>query len=140
MLIELYHPDKVASVTGDATAFAFRQPVSLYQYAFELANLMKFQNYAVLLTMHWIDPAFTPRASEASVQIDSAFEHAREAAFSAVSNIGGTYINYLDEDSRVGASKTRSKFGPNYLRLVEIKQKYDPDRVFGKVSIQSNWS
>lgn len=84
--------------------------------------------------MHWTDPTFTPRASEASIQIDTAFEHTREAAFSAASNIGGTYINYLDEDSRVGASKTQSKFGPNYVRLVEIKQKYDPERVFGKVS------
>ncbi|KAF8600287.1 FAD-binding domain-containing protein [Ceratobasidium sp. AG-I] len=115
VLIELYHPDRVASVTSDATAFAFRQP-----------------NYAVLLTMHWIDPAFTPQASKASVQIDTTFEHTRDAAFSAASNMGGTYINYLDEDSRAGASKTQSKFGPNYVRLVEIKQKYDPQRVFGK--------
>lgn len=84
--------------------------------------------------MHWIDPAFTPQASVASVQIDDAFEQARAAAFSAAANIGGTYINYLDEDSRIGASKTQSKFGPNYPRLVEAKQKYDPELVFGKVS------
>lgn len=83
--------------------------------------------------MHWVDPAFTPRASEASIQIDTAFEHARKAAFPPMSNIGGTYINYLDEDSRVGASQTKSKFGSNYARLVEIKQKYDPELVFGKV-------
>ena len=84
--------------------------------------------------MHWVDPAFGTRASEASVQIDNAFEEARKAVFSAASNIGGTYINYLDEDSRVGANKTKTKFGPNYARLVEIKQKYDPELVFGKVS------
>ncbi|KAG8716211.1 hypothetical protein FRC09_015973 [Ceratobasidium sp. 395] len=115
ILIELYHPDKSASVPNTATAFAFRQP-----------------NYAVLLTMHWTDPSFTPRASAASIQIDDAFEKARALAFSPAKNVGGAYINYLDEESRVGATKTQTKFGPNYARLVEAKLKYDPDRVFGK--------
>ncbi|KAG8711395.1 hypothetical protein FRC09_020634 [Ceratobasidium sp. 395] len=115
VLIELYHPDKSASVPNTATAFAFRQP-----------------NYAVLLTMHWSDPSFTPRASAASIQIDDAFEKARALAFSPAKNVGGAYINYLDEESRVGATKTQTKFGPNYARLVEAKLKYDPDRVFGK--------
>ncbi|KAG8768388.1 hypothetical protein FRC12_005596 [Ceratobasidium sp. 428] len=115
ILIELYHPDKSASVPNTATAFAFRQP-----------------NYAVLLTMHWTDPSFTPRASAASIQIDDAFEKARALAFSPAKNVGGAYINYLDEESRVGATKTQTKFGPNYARLVEAKLKYDPDRIFGK--------
>ncbi|KAG8771772.1 hypothetical protein FRC12_003416 [Ceratobasidium sp. 428] len=115
VLIELYHPDKSASVPNTATAFAFRQP-----------------NYAVLLTMHWSDPSFTPQASAASIQIDDAFEKARALAFSPAKNVGGAYINYLDEESRVGATKTQTKFGPNYARLVEAKLKYDPDRVFGK--------
>ncbi|QRV92179.1 FAD-binding domain protein [Ceratobasidium sp. AG-Ba] len=115
ILIELYHPDKVASIPATATAFASRLP-----------------NYAVLMTIHWSDPSFTPRASTASVQVDEAFKKARALAFSAAQNVGEAYVNYLDEDSRAGASKARIKFGPNYTRLVEAKLKYDPERVFGK--------
>ncbi|KAG8720705.1 hypothetical protein FRC08_018404 [Ceratobasidium sp. 394] len=115
VLIELYHPDKFASVPHTDTAFASRQP-----------------NYAVLLTMHWTDPSFTSRASAASIQIDNAFENARALAFSPAKNVGGAYVNYLDEESQVGVNKTRSKFGPNYARLVEVKVKYDPEGVFGK--------
>ncbi|KAG9095253.1 hypothetical protein FS749_010791 [Ceratobasidium sp. UAMH 11750] len=115
VLIELYHPDKFASVPHTDTAFAFRQP-----------------NFAVLLTMHWTDPSFTSRASAASIQIDNAFENARALAFSPAKNVGGAYVNYLDEESQVGVNKTRSKFGPNYARLVEVKVKYDPEGVFGK--------
>ncbi|KAG8737829.1 hypothetical protein FRC10_007756 [Ceratobasidium sp. 414] len=117
VLIELYHPDKPASIPHTDTAFAFRQP-----------------NYAVLLTMHWVDPSFSSQASAASIQIDDAFEKARALAFSPAKNVGGAYLNYLDEESRVGVSKTQSKFGPNYARLVEVKLKYDPEGLFGKAS------
>ncbi|KAG9091596.1 hypothetical protein FRC06_000498, partial [Ceratobasidium sp. 370] len=115
VLIELYHPNKSASIPHTDTAFAFRQP-----------------NYAVLLTMHWVDPSFSSRASAASIRIDDAFEKARALTFSPAKYVGGAYVNYLDEESRVGMSKTRSKFGPNYARLVEVKLKYDPEGVFGK--------
>jgi hypothetical protein len=84
--------------------------------------------------MHWSDPLFTRTASAAAAQIDTAFNETRAALFSAANDIGGAYINYLDEESQAGANKTRSNFGPTYARLVEVKQKYDPERVFGKVS------
>ena len=39
----------------------------------------------------------------------------------------GVYVNHLDADDRgrIGAA-----YGPNYQRLVALKQKYDPDNVF----------
>lgn len=41
---------------------------------------------------------------------------------------GGTYINFLTEDE--GDERTRSAFGKNYPRLVEVKTKWDPDNLF----------
>jgi FAD/FMN-containing dehydrogenase len=38
------------------------------------------------------------------------------------------YVNYLDEDDTGDA--VRAAYGPNYERLVEIKQRYDPENVF----------
>lgn len=41
--------------------------------------------------------------------------------------MGGVYVNFMtqDETDRIG-----SAYGPNYDRLVQIKQKYDPDNLF----------
>jgi hypothetical protein len=38
----------------------------------------------------------------------------------------GTYINMLDD----GDDRLRASYGPNYERLVALKNKYDPDNVF----------
>ncbi len=39
----------------------------------------------------------------------------------------GTYINYLSDGSQQGV---RASYGPNYPRLVQLKDKYDPTNVF----------
>lgn len=41
---------------------------------------------------------------------------------------GGTYINFLTEDE--GTDRTRDAYGDNYDRLVDVKQKWDPDNFF----------
>ena len=38
------------------------------------------------------------------------------------------YVNYLDADDTGDA--VRAAYGPNYTRLAELKQKYDPENVF----------
>ena len=40
----------------------------------------------------------------------------------------GRYVNYLDQDETADAAA--AAYGPNYLRLRELKTKYDPDNVF----------
>lgn len=41
---------------------------------------------------------------------------------------GGTYINFQTADE--GEDRIRETYGPNFKRLVEIKQKYDPENLF----------
>jgi hypothetical protein len=39
----------------------------------------------------------------------------------------GVYVNHLDVDD---ARRVGQAYGPNYERLVSLKQKYDPDNFF----------
>jgi hypothetical protein len=39
----------------------------------------------------------------------------------------GVYVNHLDDDDK---SRVALAYGPNYERLVSLKQKYDPDNFF----------
>jgi hypothetical protein len=41
---------------------------------------------------------------------------------------GGAYINYIDPDLRTGYRA--AYYGSNAARLVTVRKKYDPDRVF----------
>ena len=41
---------------------------------------------------------------------------------------GGSYVNFLDSDD--GEDRVKSTYGPNYARLVQIKDKYDPNNFF----------
>jgi FAD/FMN-containing dehydrogenase len=41
---------------------------------------------------------------------------------------GGVYVNFLDQDE--GASRVRAAYGPNYERLLSLKQHYDPTNFF----------
>ena len=40
---------------------------------------------------------------------------------------GGVYVNYLGEE---GADRIKAAYGPNYNRLVALKNKYDPTNFF----------
>ena len=40
---------------------------------------------------------------------------------------GGVYVNYLSQE---GAERVREAYGPNYERLVALKNKYDPENFF----------
>jgi FAD/FMN-containing dehydrogenase len=75
--------------------------------------------YDLLITSVWMDPSSN----------DENIAWARET-YSAMEPYlaDRRYINYLDQDE--GAEAARSAFGPNFARLAEVKEKYDPDNVF----------
>ncbi len=43
---------------------------------------------------------------------------------------GGVYVNYLGQEVEEGADRLRAAYGPNYERLVALKNKYDPTNFF----------
>ena len=56
---------------------------------------------------------------------------AREAyAAMAPHFASGRYVNYLNADEVSDGSSVSAAFGPNWKRLREVKQRYDPDNVF----------
>ena len=67
----------------------------------------------------WIDPALDESAiAETRACYD------RVAKYSD----GTVYLNYLDRDE---AARAEAGFGANYTRLCEIKNRYDPENLFG---------
>jgi hypothetical protein len=42
-------------------------------------------------------------------------------------SVGGVYVNYLSQE---GQDRVREAYGPNYERLVALKNKYDPTNFF----------
>ena len=40
---------------------------------------------------------------------------------------GSAYVNFMPDDE---ADRIETAYGPNYARLAEMKQRYDPDNVF----------
>jgi hypothetical protein len=42
----------------------------------------------------------------------------------------GVYVNYLSERGLEGENRVRAAYGPNYDRLVALKQQYDPENRF----------
>jgi FAD/FMN-containing dehydrogenase len=79
------------------------------------------EGYNFLAISEWMDPATT----------DDNVAWAREA-FSAMQPFTANqlrYMNYLDEDDML-ADPARAAYGPNYERLVQVKNAYDPDNLF----------
>jgi FAD/FMN-containing dehydrogenase len=74
--------------------------------------------YNFSVTSAWIDPADT----EKNVRWTREFWNAMEPFMAP-----GVYVNYLEVE---GDPLARSAFGPNYDRLVELKNKYDPTNFF----------
>jgi FAD/FMN-containing dehydrogenase len=93
----------VARVPVDATAVPHRQA-----------------GYNFLITSVWYDPT----ASDENVAWT-------RAAFADLEPFTEqrAYSNYLDADE-VRGDPVRAAFGPNYARLVEVKNAYDPENVF----------
>jgi FAD/FMN-containing dehydrogenase len=93
----------VVRVPVDATAVPLREP-----------------GYNFLITSVWLDPAAT---DENVAWTRAAF--ADLEPFTAQRR----YSNYLAADE-MGDDPVRAAFGPNYDRLVEVKNAYDPENVF----------
>ena len=79
------------------------------------------RNVEFVMNVHtrWSDPGQDQKCiAWARKLYDAAAPHAT----------GGVYVNFMPEDEaqrvKVGA------YGPNYERLVKMKQKYDPENVF----------
>jgi hypothetical protein len=84
--------------------------------------------------IRWADPAFGPNALAASRSIDAAFVQTRAKHFAPELVGQGGYTNYLDEEARASSKEVSyRRFGSNYPKLVEVKSKYDPENMFGKV-------
>jgi FAD/FMN-containing dehydrogenase len=77
------------------------------------------EGYNVLIPSVWTDPADT----EGNVAWTRAAFAALEPYFRK-----GRWLNYFDDDEPTSA--IREAYGPNYERLVDVKQRYDPENVF----------
>jgi FAD/FMN-containing dehydrogenase len=89
-------------VASDATAYAHRD------LPFDLVILSS-----------WTDPAETDRNITWTRGLYDAVRPHTGA---------GVYVNDLDRDE--GQERVREAYGANYARLVEVKQRWDPDNVF----------
>jgi FAD/FMN-containing dehydrogenase len=48
-------------------------------------------------------------------------------AAAAAHAAGSVYVNFLTQDE---SARIHEAYGPNYQRLLDIKQRYDPDNLF----------
>jgi FAD/FMN-containing dehydrogenase len=103
IVLEHFH-GAVTRVPVDATAVPYRS-----------------EGYDLLIVGEWMDPATT----------DDNVAWTREA-FAAMQPFTANqlrYVNYLDADD-TGDDPVRAAYGPNYDRLVQVKNAYDPDNLF----------
>ena len=100
MVIEHFH-GLVTRIPATATAYPHREP-----------------GYNLVLIAEWIDP----RDDDANIA------WARDT-FAALAPYmaEAAYVNYLDHDD---TDRVRIAYGPNWDRLVSLKQRYDPDNLF----------
>jgi FAD/FMN-containing dehydrogenase len=100
--VHLYPIDgAVHRIAADGTAWAYRDA-----------------KWSVVIAGIDPDPASAPRLKEWATRFWEAV-HPHSA--------GGAYINFMMEE---GDERVRATYGGNYDRLVEIKNKYDPDNLF----------
>jgi FAD/FMN-containing dehydrogenase len=100
MVIEHFH-GHVTRIPATATAYPHREP-----------------GYNLVLTGQWLDPSDD---AENIAWVKTTFAalapHMADAA----------YVNYLGDDD---GDRVRAAYGPNWERLVELKNRYDPDNIF----------
>ncbi|CAE6457872.1 unnamed protein product [Rhizoctonia solani] len=114
--LELHHYGKISSVPVDATAYVHRHP-----------------SHAIMSLITWVDPSFNEQATQATLELNQTLNESRKRHFPPDLLSRGGYINYMDEDSRTYNKEfTQGRFGSNYPRLMELKRKYDAERVFGR--------
>ncbi|HXV33698.1 MAG TPA: FAD-binding oxidoreductase [Gaiellaceae bacterium] len=102
MLLEHFH-GAVTRVPVDATAVPHRE-----------------QSHNFAITSVWADPAAT----------DENVAWTRESFAAMEPFLGGRrYLNYFSDDD-TGETAARAAYGPNYERLVEVKNAYDPTNMF----------
>jgi len=75
-------------------------------------------SYNLMAWSNWADQA----DSEKNVQWTREFWHAMKPHL-----VEGSYVNYVSDE---GESSARAAYGPNYNRLVALKNKYDPTNFF----------
>ena len=100
LVIEHFH-GLVTRIPAAATAYPHREP-----------------GYNLVLISQWLDP----REDDANV----AWARSTFAALSPYM-ADAAYVNYLDHDD---TDRVRMAYGPNWDRLVSLKQRYDPDNLF----------
>ena len=83
--------------------------------AFSLRN----QLWDVNVVSQWLDPADSDRQTRWTREVWSRLEPL---------TTGGVYVNHIAGDD--GAERVRAAYGPNYDRLVALKNKYDPTNLF----------
>ena len=79
------------------------------------------EGYNFLILGQWLDPADNDRCIEWVRQSYEAM-----GPFLAERR----YVNYLDDDEESYGDPVAAAYGPNYERLREIKQTYDPENLF----------
>ena len=77
------------------------------------------ESFNVLIPSEWLDPADTQRNVNWTRETFALLEPHRA---------GRRWLNYFDDDD--GYDAVRAAYGPNYERLTQIKQQYDPENVF----------
>jgi hypothetical protein len=75
-------------------------------------------SYNLMAWSNWADQA----DSEKNVQWTREFWNAMKPHL-----VEGSYVNYVSDE---GESSARAAYGPNYNRLVALKNKYDPTNFF----------
>ncbi len=84
----------------------------------ETAWPLRREGFNLIILGEWADPAATDENIAWTRSL-----YARVEPYAA----GRRYVNYLDDDD---SDAVASAYGPNFARLAEIKQRYDPDNVF----------
>jgi FAD/FMN-containing dehydrogenase len=113
--------ERFASVPSPMTAILFEQFHGAVTRigATETPVPHRQRGWNLLLPSVWTDPADT----------DANIAWTRDTFGAMRPHLGdGRWLNYLGDDQAENA--IRAAYGPNYERLREVKQRYDPDNVF----------